>query len=870
MNTGYSAPHSPRRMAARPFPLPRLFAAIILAALAAAPAHSGVVRVRADAPGPVHDGASWDTAFLSVQEGINAAGPAEDDVWVAAGVYRGAVRLLAGVAVFGGFAGTETNREQRSWVTHAAVLDGDGADVVVRPPSVTPWSPIASIDGFTITNGGVGLGTGGALLGAVGLFASHNHITRNSGDGVSLSAQDAHIRLEDNVIDHNGGSGIYVSGSAPTVHSNTICWNAGIGIDCSWGGLVAGNILAWNGDCMSLSAYPACTARNNCSWRNNTGDYGAAYPGDANANIVADPVFADATRDNYHIQPSSRCIDSGDDSSVSPGERDMGGLSRVLGAHVDIGAYEYKQEIDVIRVSAAAPGPVHDGTTWNTAFLTVQEGIAAAGENDEIWVRAGTYAEALTLKQGVLLYGGFAGFETTLGQRNASVNVATLDSGGGAIGFYPLPSPRLDLTTALDGFTIRNRGIIGTTASKFRLANCRLFSSPINLLAEPEYGAFTIEGNVCDGAALTLTGYFMEGGETQVMGNQSLGTVSVFVNMSPVTVLGNSAASIDVAGDTNGTVVGNIVGHIAYSVGTTCTVQSNDVSSGIEGNFGLIQSNMVRGGGIQSSGGVVSNNEVQSGGIQTSARLVDNNLVTGGGIRLLPGGAKLVNNTIAANNTGGAALVIESGGALAANNVIAFSAGGGISVSGVTASLLNNCVFDNGPSNYKGIPDPTGTNGNISADPLFVDRAGGDYRLLSSSPCIDAGDDSVATGGGTDLDGNPRKLGAHVDIGAYEHVPALGSALAFGENEHGQIGDGTTVDRLSPVTVNGLTNVIAVSAGEDHSLALRSDGTVWAWGRGAYGELGVNSETDSVVPVQAQNLTNVIAISAKGWHSMAL
>ncbi|HEY3265839.1 MAG TPA: hypothetical protein VGM37_02845, partial [Armatimonadota bacterium] len=75
-------------------------------------------------------------------------------------------------------------------------------------------------------------------------------------------------------------------------------------------------------------------------------------------------------------------------------------------------------------------------------------------------------------------------------------------------------------------------------------------------------------------------------------------------------------------------------------------------------------------------------------------------------------------------------------------------------------------------------------------------------------------------------------------------VPAWAQVSSFGENEHGQIGDGTTVDRLTPVTVNGLTNVIAVSAGEDHSLALRSDGTVWAWGRGAYGELGVNSETD--------------------------
>jgi alpha-tubulin suppressor-like RCC1 family protein len=66
----------------------------------------------------------------------------------------------------------------------------------------------------------------------------------------------------------------------------------------------------------------------------------------------------------------------------------------------------------------------------------------------------------------------------------------------------------------------------------------------------------------------------------------------------------------------------------------------------------------------------------------------------------------------------------------------------------------------------------------------------------------------------------------------------------------GQLGDGTTTPRYTPVQVTNLTNVIAVAGGDSHSLALKSDGTVWAWGYNYYGQLGDGTNINRSTPVQ--------------------
>ncbi len=111
----------------------------------------------------------------------------------------------------------------------------------------------------------------------------------------------------------------------------------------------------------------------------------------------------------------------------------------------------------------------------------------------------------------------------------------------------------------------------------------------------------------------------------------------------------------------------------------------------------------------------------------------------------------------------------------------------------------------------------------------------------------------------------------------YSHSAALksdGTVWCWGWNQNGQIGDGTWDHKLTPAKVSGLSNVTAIAAGGTFTLALKSDGTVWAWGENIYGQLGDGNggdwDTYSNVPVQVSGLSNVIAISAGLRHAVAL
>ncbi|MCL2828644.1 MAG: S-layer homology domain-containing protein [Oscillospiraceae bacterium] len=105
------------------------------------------------------------------------------------------------------------------------------------------------------------------------------------------------------------------------------------------------------------------------------------------------------------------------------------------------------------------------------------------------------------------------------------------------------------------------------------------------------------------------------------------------------------------------------------------------------------------------------------------------------------------------------------------------------------------------------------------------------------------------------------------------HTLALksdGTVWAWGLNGGGQLGDGTTTTSYTPVQVQNLDNVAAIAAGTDHTVALKNDGTVWAWGHNHFGQLGDGTTTNRRTPVQIQSLDNIADIAAGGRNTVAL
>lgn len=100
-------------------------------------------------------------------------------------------------------------------------------------------------------------------------------------------------------------------------------------------------------------------------------------------------------------------------------------------------------------------------------------------------------------------------------------------------------------------------------------------------------------------------------------------------------------------------------------------------------------------------------------------------------------------------------------------------------------------------------------------------------------------------------------------------VRADGTVSAFGYNGTGQLGDGTTTDRLSPVPVTGEVPVQAVAAGRYHACSLRVDNSVRCWGSNVNGQLGNGTTTSSPTPVLVSGFT-ARQISAGYTHTCAI
>ena len=103
-------------------------------------------------------------------------------------------------------------------------------------------------------------------------------------------------------------------------------------------------------------------------------------------------------------------------------------------------------------------------------------------------------------------------------------------------------------------------------------------------------------------------------------------------------------------------------------------------------------------------------------------------------------------------------------------------------------------------------------------------------------------------------------------------IRANGTAWAWGNNNYGRLGDNTTIDKSSPVSVvGGFTDWTQVSAGDDHTLGIRANGTAWAWGLGTNGKLGDGTTVSKLSPISViGGFADWIQVSAGGYHSLGL
>ena len=174
----------------------------------------------------------------------------------------------------------------------------------------------------------------------------------------------------------------------------------------------------------------------------------------------------------------------------------------------------------------------NSGLTWNAAKATANGALNAASSGDEIWVAAGTYAEDIDLMDGVDLYGGFAGSETSRSQRDWRTNKTILD--GNETSDCIVYATNLDISgTRIDGFTIGNSGgMVGIgiycVNSDVTIANCTLTDNP--------------EGGICccDGGEYEIINNFISENQTTIDG-AGIWVDSAQVDIRNNLITGNSA-----------------------------------------------------------------------------------------------------------------------------------------------------------------------------------------------------------------------------------------------------------------------------------------------------------------------------------------
>ena len=452
--------------------------------------------------GGTGDGSSWSNANGNLQAMINASASG-DEVWVAKGTYRpttGTDRNISfslknNLAIYGGFTGAETSLGERKWQTNVTILSGDidqndgtnftnneGNSLHVVYNNSNGMDGTAILDGFTITGGNATSYDGGG-----GMFNNFNSSpailncrflanrgTRGGGLYNYLCEPTlTNCIFSGNLATEAGGAIYNYTGGSPTITNCTFSANTapegGAFYNLYYSIPRLFNCILW-GDIGGEIVNGAFTY----TYQSNSIVQGGCPFASSCTNVLnQDPLFVGAT--NLHLQPCSPAIDAGDNNS-NPATTDLDGNNRKVNT-IDLGAYEYQgtTSATVLYVNAATSA-AGDGSSWASAFANLQDALAVANSCSsvqQIWVAKGVYYPdeggskiagdrnaSFVLKNGLAIYGGFAGGETSLSQRNLKTNGTTLsgeiqqNANNGDNSYHVVLASNVDNTAVLDGFIV--------------------------------------------------------------------------------------------------------------------------------------------------------------------------------------------------------------------------------------------------------------------------------------------------------------------------------------------------------------------------------------------------------------------------------
>ena len=340
-------------------------------------------------PGGVGDGSSW--ANAGALQAVVAAALPGDEVWVAGGVYTAAtgpvLTMQADVALYAGFAGTETAREQRNWTIYPTTIDGETQRRCVV------GAEGAVLDGFIIRRGFAAKGAG-----------MYN---------VNASPVVANCTFTANVATDVGG-GMYNENASPIVTASTFTWNAAVpfggGMYTLHGSPTVVNCVftqnTVSGEGAGMSNHYASPTVINCTFTLNIAATGGSGMSNNNAspmvtncilwspagadfisiegapvvthscvsggyegagNIDSDPKFVNAPAGNVRLQAASPCIDSG--TAAGAPATDIRGVARPQRGGFDMGAYEMAGT-GSLRVIISPDSVVAAGARWRRIGTT--------------------------------------------------------------------------------------------------------------------------------------------------------------------------------------------------------------------------------------------------------------------------------------------------------------------------------------------------------------------------------------------------------------------------------------------------------------------------------------------------------------------